>query len=274
MAENLEEDKLPSASEEVVEEHASLPAQNLYEVIVTEGVDELQRPPGSLWWSGVTAGIVISMSVVAEAMLHMTLPAQSWRPLLENFGYSLGFVIVILGGMQLFTENTITVILPLLARFSARLLGLVARLWAIVLTANLAGTLVAALAIYYCGIMKPEIVVASLEISRHVLHKPPVEVFLQAIPAGFLIAALVWISPNSGNNRLLVIVLVTYFVALGGFVHIVAGSTEVFLLVLDGQIVLSKAILGILIPALLGNVVGGTGLFAMLAYGQVRREID
>ena len=65
----------------------------------------------------------------------------------------------------------------------------------------------------------------------------------------------------------------TYLIAIGHFAHVIVGSAEVFLLLVDGEIGVVRAFMGYLFPALLGNVIGGTALFSVLAYAQVREEI-
>ena len=269
-----QEAKEKRGQEEKIDDHVSLGAPSIYKVIAREGIEELERPAISLWWSGVAAGIAISMSVLVEAFFHHYLPDEPWRPLIENFGYCVGFVIVILGRMQLFTENTITVILPLLSKFSPGLLWITARLWGIVFCANMLGTLIAAIAIYHGGIVMPEFIDASLALSHHFAQKTALQSLLHGIPAGFLIAVLVWILPNTDGAKVLVIILMTYLIALGEFAHVIAGSTELFLLIISGDMSIGKAVFGLLLPTLAGNIIGGTGLFTMLAYGQVHEEID
>jgi len=55
--------------------------------------------------------------------------------------------------------------------------------------------------------------------------------------------------------------------------HVVAGSTELFVLVMGGELGVAPAVFGGILPALAGNVLGGTGIFAALTYAQVREEI-
>src|SRR4051794_39640626 len=121
------------------EEHSSPSAHVVYEAIRREGRHELERKSSSLAWSGLAAGMSMGFSFIAQGLIKHHLPSAAWEPLLTKFGYSIGFMIVILGRQQLFTENTLTVILPLLLHKTARVLGNVLRLWTIVLLANLAG---------------------------------------------------------------------------------------------------------------------------------------
>jgi formate/nitrite transporter FocA (FNT family) len=119
-------------------------AKELHRAVREEGEAELDRPAGALFWSGLAAGIAIHSSLVAEGAFHLALPDTPWRPLIAALGYPVGFMVVILGRMQLFTESTITAMLPLVTRPSRSALARTLRLWAIVLAANLIGTALAA----------------------------------------------------------------------------------------------------------------------------------
>lgn len=265
---------MASKHEKDVEKSERLEPKTVYAVIQREGEKELERPASSLWWSGFIAGIAISASVVAQGVLHSILPDGGWRLPLESAGYCVGFMIVILGRLQLFTENTITPVLPIMAGFSTNAVLLMFRLWAIVLAANLSGTLTAAFFSDAVGFADPEQLEALRAVARHaVLHKTSSGVFVQGIPAGFLIAALVWMLPSSKGFEIWVILIMTYLIAAGGFAHVVVGSMEVFLLLIDQQIGAGYAFGTYLLPALAGNVIGGTMLFSLLAYAQVREEI-
>ncbi len=244
-----------------------------YEVIRQEGEVELERPVASLWWSGIAAGLAISASVFSEGFFHTHLPDTPWRPLVENFGYCFGFVLVIVGGFQLFTEQTVKAILPLLSERSWQNFKRTARLWGIVLAANLVGAFAAAVFATFGNVVSAEHISAFLEISRPIAAHGFVEAMTRGIPAGFLIGALAWMMPNAEGSKFWVIIIVTYAIALGEFAHVVAGSAEIFLLLVGGEISVVKAFGGLLVPVLLGNVFGGTALFALIAYAQVQEEM-
>lgn len=245
----------------------------IFEVIRRDGMEELERPNLSLMWSGIAAGIMISLSVLGEAIFRTYLPDAPWRYLVENLGYSLGFLCVILGRMQLFTENTITTVLPVLQDPCAAMFRQVATLWAIVLTANVAGAFVAAAMFAHTSAIPSELLPAITELSKHATGFAPFEAFQRAIPAGVLIAALVWMLPQSAGFGFFVIVTFTWMIAAGDFTHVVAGSVEMAFLMVQGQLPLSDAMFNFFLPVLAGNVLGGTMIFALLAFGQVRHEI-
>src|SRR4029079_1034804 len=112
-----------------VEEMSTPRTPVIYEVVRRRGEEEMARPATSLWWSGVAGGISISFSLLAQAILETSLPETEWRGLITSFGYSIGFLIVILGRQQLFTESTITVVLPVLKNVTRNNLQRMARLW-------------------------------------------------------------------------------------------------------------------------------------------------
>ncbi|MCE0504145.1 formate/nitrite transporter family protein [Roseivivax sp. GX 12232] len=254
--------------------HRALAPRAVYEVVALEGREELKRPLWSLWWSGIAAGIGISSSVLAEGILHKVFEGYAFQGPIENMGYTVGFILVILSRLQLFTENTITVVLPVLKDRSPTVFSCTMRLWAVVFAANLVGTFVVAFLSVHGGTVVPEYVDGMMKISEHFAEYSAFEAFKYGVPAGFFIAALVWMLPSSEGFEIFVIFLFTYLIAMGEFTHVIAGSAEAFLLMLAGEISAGKAIFGLILPSFAGNVLGGTGLFALLAYGQVAHEID
>ena len=227
----------------------------------------------SLWWSGVAAGIGISISILAEGILHHLFANSPNQFVIENLGYTVGFVLVIVGRLQLFTENTLSVILPLLSKPSVNMGVCIARLWGIVFAANMFGTFLAAFFSFSLQSVPPELVEGMTAISEHYAKLSPSDAFSYGIISGFIIAAIVWMKPSVKHSQILMIVIFTYLIAIGNFTHVIAGSTELFLLALQNKISVLET-LSLIGATLLGNIVGGTGLFALLAYGQVVREIE
>ena len=258
---------------EDIEERARLRTPVIYEIVRREGQTEMERPVFSLWWSGVAAGVSISFSLLAEAVLQMHLPAARWQPLVSCFGYSVGFLIVVLARQQLFTENTVTVVLPVIADCTPANLRRLLRMWSIVFAANMAGTLLAAIFCTVTPAISPELRAVMLEISHSLIELGWNEMLFRGIGAGFLIAAMVWLIPSAEGAQFLVITMNTYVIAIAGFTHIVAGSVEGFMLVLNGRWDLWQMLAGFTAPVLLGNVIGGTALFAVLSYAQVMKEM-
>ncbi|ADJ24090.1 formate/nitrite transporter [Hyphomicrobium denitrificans ATCC 51888] len=245
----------------------------VYEIIRVQGEIELRRPSSALWWSGVAAGISIGFSFLTDAVLAAHLPASEWSPLIAKLGYAVGFLIVILGHQQLFTENVLTAVLPVMARKQVHWLLKMLRLWGIVLAANIAGCLIFASALAYLPVVPSNVTPALADIVTKVMSNTPWEMFAKGIGAGWLIAALVWILSSTEHVEFIVITLLTYLIALFGFTHIVAGSVEAIYGVATGIISLETAVFRFFLPTLAGNVFGGTILFSVLSYAQVREEI-
>ncbi|MEO0861195.1 MAG: formate/nitrite transporter family protein [Pseudomonadota bacterium] len=260
--------------EHAVQNAAPLSSKMIYEVVRRDGEEELARPMNSLIWSGIAAGLLISFSVIGEAVLRNSLPDVPWRYLVENLGYSFGFLLVILGRMQLFTENTITTILPLMADQRGRQFMCVLRLWGVVLTANIIGAAIAAAFMAHSGAFAPDLTAIIADLSRHATGFPPGEAFVRGIPAGILVASIVWMLPRQTGSDVLLIILFTWLIAAGDFTHIIAGSVEMWFLLLQGELGVGRALVNFFIPVLAGNVIGGTAVFTLLAWGQVKAEVE
>ncbi len=274
---DIDEDVVELEAEEErasVEEATKLSSKLVYEVIRREGEEELSRTTRSLVWSGIAAGMLIAFSVLGEAIFRTFLPDAPWRHLVENLGYSLGFLLVIIGKMQLFTENTITTVLPLMVRPTRRMYLRVARLWAIVLGANVVGAFAVAFMVAFTGVVPDILQPAILDLSRHAIEIPAGDSFFRAIPAGVLVAAIVWMLPQNQDSSFFIILTFTWLIAAGDFTHVVAGSVEMAYLIWVGELTFFPALFGFFIPVLAGNIFGGTLIFALMAWGQVRDELE
>ena len=255
-----------------VEEHEKLSPRLVYEIIRRDGAEELDRPTAALIFSGIAAGLVISFSFVFKAIIASYIPTDAiWTDLITNFGYTIGFLIAILGHMQLFTENTITTVVPLFKPFTLDKLRAVGRLWGIVILCNIIGTALASLFFLTTDLFTPNIDKALDELAHHVASFSATQNLLKGVMSGLLIAALVWMLP-SVSNKFLVIFFMTYLIGLGDFTHVVVGSTEMSYLVWQGEASLGEYLFNFLIPTTIGNIIGGTGVFTLLIYGQVTEE--
>lgn len=262
------------AEEQFVEEAAALSPRMIYEVICRDGEEELARTKRSLFWSGIAAGILISLSVLGEAILRTYLPDTPQRFLIENFGYSLGFLAVIMGRMQLFTENTITTVLPIMHKRTLVAFGCMLRLWGIVLGANVIGAFAAAALFVFTPALGPDVMPALISLSEHATGMPAAESFWRAIPAGVIVALIVWMLPQAAQAAFFLIAIFTWLIAAGDFTHIVAGSVEMAVLMLQGSLGFGDAVLGFFLPVLAGNIIGGTLIFTLVAWGQVRDDVE
>lgn len=263
---------LSDKKQEEIHDRAAPPGEIVYEVIKSEGLHELERSSSALAWSGLAAGLSMGFSFIAQGVLRSHLPDAPWRPLVASLGYTVGFLMVILGRQQLFTENTLTPILPLLqGRVRDHLLN-VLRLWLVVFVTNIAGTILFAVCVANFDVVPFEVKQALGEIGREVLAPPFGTMLLRAVFAGWLIALMVWLLPTAESARIWIIILVSYLVGVAGFPHIIAGTTETFYLVVTGAAPWSEFLGKFAVPTLLGNILGGVSLVAALAHAQFKME--
>ena len=255
-----------------VEERTAVRAHVIHAAILRQGADELCRTKAALAWSGLAAGLSMSLSFVGEAALRSHLPDEPWRPIISKFGYCLGFILVVLGRQQLFTETTLTAILPLLRRKDAKTLWSVTRLWSIVLFANLLGAHIAAFVFSDTPAVTDGMRSAMHDIGSEAIRVTFSAALVRGIFAGWLIAFMVWLRAAVDTAEFASVVVPTYFVALGGFTHVIAGSVEVLFLVAAGQLSWFTYMGGYMIPTLIGNSIGGIALVTALNHAQVMSD--
>jgi len=262
-------DEQEKSQEERARQEGVPEGELIYRSVRQDGEYALRQPSSVLIWSGLAAGLSMGFSLIAEGLLRAHLPDTPWAPLISKFGYTAGFLIVVLGRQQLFTEQTLTAILPLLARDNPLgTLGNVARLWAVVLAANLAGAALLSAATAYTTAFSPEVHRAFSHIGHAAMSHDVLTTMIRGVYAGFLIAVMIWLLPGAGAARLWIVVLLTYLVGLGAFSHIIAGSSECFYVVFRGERSLMQYLTGYFVPALLGNAAGGVMFVAALAHAQ------
>lgn len=244
-----------------------------HEVVRREGVKELRRPPAALAWSGLASGLSMGLILLTSAVLHHALPEVPWRHAVASLGYGLGFLVVIIGSQQLYTENTLTPIVPLMAERSADMLRKVLLLWGVVLVANLAGTVLFAYGTALTAAVPAEVRQAMRTIALEATSHDWWTMFARGIVAGWIIALMVWMLPGStGGSHVLVIIIMTWLVGAAKLSHVIVTSVESFYLVALGDLGLGRALWGLILPALLGNTIGGVVLVAALNHAQVEAE--
>lgn len=268
----MKEEKRSKTEDKEAEERKSPSAKVIHDAIYKEAVVELSRPSSALFWSGIAAGLSMGFSMISKGLFMANLPDVGWRLLVSNFGYSVGFLIVILGKQQLFTENTLTPVLTFLQRKDSKTFWQVLRLWGIVLVANLIGAVIIAFVASESKVFDPHVKKAFEEIGK-VAMAPSFEVTLiRAIFAGWLIALMVWLLPYAQTARIWVIIFITYIIGIGHLSHSIAGSIEVFTLVFMEKTTWWNALTGFIVPALIGNIIGGVAIVAVLNHAQVKAD--
>jgi len=262
-----------SADEEQEVSHNQPPrAAVLHEIIRSQGDQELERTLAALWWSALAAGLSMGLSLMAMGLFYARLPEGDGAQVIASIGYSTGFLAVILARQQLFTENTLTAVLPVMTSPTLANFGRLLRLWGVVLLGNLAGTLLVAWVMLELPIFDSKTDVAFLEIGRKVMENHASQMFAKGIVAGWMIATMVWMILSMESAKMWIIILITYLMALGDFTHIVVGTAEVSYLVFAGELPWKDFWLVFAGPTLAGNIIGGSFIFALISHAQIRSD--
>ncbi|EKM0365263.1 formate/nitrite transporter family protein [Cronobacter turicensis] len=276
-ADELEvESEEKKSGEEIEVDEEALPsrAMAIHEHIRQDGEKEMERDAMALFWSAIAAGLSMGASLLAKGIFHVHLEGIPGGFLLESLGYTFGFIIVIMARQQLFTENTVTAVLPVMQNPTGTNMLLLLRLWGVVLLGNIVGTGLAALAFEFMPIFDEATRDAFVTIGTEVMHNSPGEMFANAIISGWIIATMVWMFPSAGAAKIVVIILMTWLIALGNTTHIVVGTVEILYLVFNGTIHWSEFFWPFALPTLAGNIIGGTFIFALLSHAQIRNDMS
>lgn len=242
----------------------------IFDRLVRVALDEADEGWRELVWSGLAAGLCINLSFLG--LVHIAAFTGADDRLLTALLYPLGFLFIVLGRYQLYTENTLTPVVLVLTR--RRTIPDLLRLWGIVLVMNVVGAAIGAIAISTTGILGEEGLEAARHVAEHALSHGPVAAFWKAVIAGWLVAGMTWIvhGITSTTGRILVIWIFLYAVGAFDLVHCIAGSAEAAFAVAQGEAGLVEISLGYLLPAIAGNTVGGVVLVALLNYAQAGEQ--
>jgi formate/nitrite transporter FocA (FNT family) len=244
-------------------------AEEIHQNILKEADEELSRPAVELMLSGLASGLSIGFSFLAVALLRSRMAPEN-HALAAGLGYPIGFVFVVLARHQLFTENTLEPVIPLLERRDLESLRRVARLWGLVLAANLVGAALFGLVIARTRAMDPALSGTMLDTAREGTGGGALLVFYKAIWAGWLVALMAWLIASTRETiaQISLVWLTTAPIAAFGFKHSIAGATEAFYRAWLGDASWGRMLGSFEVPALLGNIIGGVVLVAMLNHGQ------
>lgn len=241
-------------------------AGEILEAVVEDGREELGRASTGLAFSGVASGLSISFSALALA----TVGAMTGEiGLTAMLFYPVGFLIVILGRAQLFTENTVT---PVTVVFTNRkVLPNMLRMWAIIFVSNVIGAMIFAATVVYAEVLDPTAIELLVSRVSSELAYGFWNLTFKAIFGGWLVALVAWLVAAARDtiSQIFVIWLLILLIPVAGLVHSIAGSAEVLITVFAGAVSWSEYFLGFLAPATLGNVIGGVVLVSVLNYAQV-----
>ncbi len=247
-----------------------LSADEIYENVSAAAEEELDRSFSSLAWSALAAGLIIGFSFFAAAYLG-TLASDPWKHAAQSAGYPLGFIFVVLARNQLFTENTLEPIIPLLRKPTWPVFRKVLGLWGAVFAGNIAGALLVAWVAARTPMLDGALSPALRDLSRGATEGGFLIVAYRAVFAGWLIALMAWLVASTHETlaQVTLIWLTTAPIAMFGFRHSIAGAVEAFYRAFSGDASWSTMLGSFLVPAVIGNIVGGVFLVALLNHGQV-----
>jgi formate/nitrite transporter FocA (FNT family) len=243
-------------------------AKEIYVQVAANARDELKRSALSLSISGFAGGMFMGLSGMGVAVCTAQLGSSPVSLFIAQMFYPLGFIVVILGRAQLFTENTLYPVALALAE--RKHYGLTLRLWGIVLTANIIGAFAFALLVARTAALKPEFLSALAHIGVLSVQRTSASIFWSAVLGGWIIAMVAWLvsASHSISGSMILIWALTFFIGLGHFAHCIAGSGEVLTAVLMHQVAWSDYLRWLAL-AVFGNVSGGVVIVTLLEYGQV-----
>jgi formate/nitrite transporter FocA (FNT family) len=243
-------------------------AEDIYAQVATNARQELKRSNTALAISGFGGGAFMGLSAMGTAIAVALLGESPGAHMITRMFYTLGFIVVIIGRSQLFTENTLYPVALVLAE--KREFWNTLRLWAVVLPANVAGAFAFAAIASWTTALNPSYVDALSRLGAAAIHHPATTVFWSGVIGGWMIALAAWLVSGSHSitGSVAVIWLVTYIVGLGDFAHCIASSCEILVTVLTHHAPWT-AFPQWFFPAVLGNICGGVGLVTILEYGQV-----
>ncbi|MFP4625033.1 MAG: formate/nitrite transporter family protein [Natronomonas sp.] len=246
-------------------------SDEVFQRIVADADHEITSSVRELFFSGLAAGFAITITY----LLYASMSATTDNKLFASVLYPLGFIYIILGGYQLYTENT----LPPVALSFERLASLPAliRHWIIVLAGNFTGGALGAIALAYGGVFEPEAAIVAADLAQKGVETPGWDLFFKAAFAGLIVAGVVWVdfAARDTISRLVIVYLAFLAIPLGNLFHVVVSFTEVSYLVVLGELGVVTGMTSFVLPVLVGNTLGGVLLVTVVNYYQTsERRLD
>ncbi|HEU4565695.1 MAG TPA: formate/nitrite transporter family protein [Gemmatimonadaceae bacterium] len=250
-----------------------LSATEIHENVFGSADEELERPSASLLWSALNAGLTIGFSFLAGAFLRVYTP-DHLDALAGAAAYPLGFIFVVRARSELFTENTLEPVIPLLERRDARTLRQVLRLWALLIIGNLVGCAIFALVMARTAAVEAPLRSEMLRMAAESTTGSFGMMLYKGIFAGWLLALLTWLlaSTSSASAQIALIWLATAPIAAFHFKHSIVGSAEAFYRAAAGTAGWGEMLAGFTVPTLIGNAIGGVVIVALLNHAQVTSQ--
>lgn len=257
-----------SAAEVVNESSSRLTAAEIYSNVEDNARAELDRTLRSLAFSGLAGGLVMGLTGVGVASARAVLGNTAQAQFISLLFYPLGFIAVVIGRAQLFTENTLYPIALVLSE--RKHVGRTIRLWAVVFAFNILGAMLFGVLAVKTGALHPEVAQALVSLGRAAVAGESVHVFWSGVIGGWIIALMAWIVSGSSwtSGKIVVIWSLTVVVGMGHFAHCIASSGEILSAMFSGFVSLG-AYAHWLLCATAGNIAGGVIFVTLLNFGQV-----
>lgn len=247
-------------------------AEEIHDNVSEAAKEELDRPASELIWSSLASGLLLGFSFLAVAFAT-SLVSPAYHALATAIAYPLGFVFVVHARHQLFTENTLEPVIPLLEKRDGETFRRLLRLWAIVLPLNLVGALIFAEVLAHTQVVEPKLLAPLLDAARVSTEGSAQLIFYKGIWAGWLIALMAWLiaATHDTTAQIILVWLATAPIAAFGFRHSIAGAVEAFYRAAIGDAPWGQMLFTFEIPCIVGNIVGGVVLVALVNHGQVSK---
>ena len=259
----------PRSTTDALPESRRLTAPEIFDAAVDNARSELRRSMRKLAFSGLAGGITMGLTGLGVASLRSLLGSEPWAIAMSFVAYPIGFIAVIIGRSQLFTENTLYPVILVLDERRHVLRTL--RLWGVVFTTNVCGAFLFALLAAHSGALQPDIMSRLVQMGVEAAAGSASHLFWSGVIGGWLIALVAWTVTASHwtIGQLAIIYLLTFIVGIGQFAHCIAGSCEILSAVVS-ETLPPAAYLRWLCFATLGNICGGVFIVSLLNYAQVK----
>jgi formate/nitrite transporter FocA (FNT family) len=274
----MAQDSKPAERPETVrepEKGTRLSAVEIHDNILAGATAEADRPSASLFWSALASGLAIAFSFLGSAFLSSLSESEPHKKALAAAAYPLGFIFVVVGRSELFTENTLQPVLPLLHERTAKRAADLARIWGILLLGNMIGALVFAWLLARTAMVPPALHESLRAVAETSTRGGFGLNFYQGIYGGWLIALMAWLlgSTSARGAQIALIWLCTAAISAFEFRHSIAGAVEAFYRAFAGTAGWGDMLGSFVVPAVLGNAVGGVVMVALLNYAQIKSEL-
>ncbi|WP_266082532.1 formate/nitrite transporter family protein [Haladaptatus caseinilyticus] len=253
--------------------------QKAYEDIlsqeISQALSELNRSTEGLFLSGLSAGLDIGFGPLLMAVMATLLTGALGEPVTELLManiYAIGFIFVILGRSELFTEHTTLAVLPVLDQQAS--LSQLGRLWGIVYAGNILGGIIFAGFAVVVGPATGLINSAAFtDIASSLTDHSLLVLIASGVFAGWLMGLLSWLvtAAQETISRIFFVWLIASTIGFAHLPHCIAGNVEVLLGLFASSKITFVDYGRFLVGATAGNVIGGTVFVALLKYGHVVR---